>query len=195
MRTPWNSIERLTSSRLVVLWVEVGATIIGGIAPNASWLFWVGVAVTSVGVLLEHRAEHLKRLLSAPRRLSSEQAGRILESLEQVPKRPLTVGFLGHNPEAKQYAIQIKGLLESAGFQVARLDGFLAFELRHDLELTVYNSESNNPAVLGIRDAFLNAGLPIRIQTSPNRMEPAIMLSVHAKGPPTPNEEEANAGV
>jgi len=134
-----------------------------------------------VGLILRHRAEYLKKLQATPRELSPEQADKILRSLEQVPKERMTVGFFGQDPEAEQYALQIKTLLVSAGFTIVRLEGFMVFRLSHGLEVIAYKSDSNIPTATGICDAFQNAGVPIRMETNPNKMDPAISLNVHGK--------------
>lgn len=179
----WSSIQKLTDHGLKVAWFGVLIVSIGLIVPDAKWLSWCGLVGTVAGLILRHRIEHLKKLETAPRKLSSEQAGNILDALKQVPKQPLTVGFHGDDPEAKNFAIQIKGLLETAGFHVVRLEGFIVFELHHGLELVAYDLDVSNPTVLGIRDAFLDAGLAITINAVPSRMEPSISFYVHGKAP------------
>jgi hypothetical protein len=179
----WSSNEKLTDQGLKLAWFGVFVSFLGLIIPDMRWLSWFGLGGTIAGLILRHRAERLKKLQSAPRRLSPKQAGQILESLKHVPKLPLTVGFYGQDREAEQYAIQIKRLLESAGFHVVRQEGFIVFKLQHGLELTTFNSDSNNPAAFGIRNAFLKAGLTVRMGTNPNKMDPAISLNVHGKAP------------
>jgi len=180
----WFSNEKLIDQGLKLAWFGVLVSFIGLIVPDMKWLSWFGLGGTVAGLILRHRAEHLKKRLAAPRTLSPEQAGKILMSLEQVPKEPMTVGFFGQDPEAEQYAIQIKTLLVSAGFTIVRLEGFMVFRLSHGLELTAYNSGSNISTATGLRDAFQNAGVPIRMETNPNKMDPAISFNVHGKPPP-----------
>lgn len=126
--------------------------------------------------MLRQRADYLKRLQAEPRRLTTEQAVVIVRHLVGVPKCPVAVGLLGDDMEAKEYACQIKSTLESAGFQTVRFEGFVAFELQRGLTVTAYNSNSNNPSALGIRNAFLAAGIEVTMSTNPNRLDPTIEL-------------------
>jgi hypothetical protein len=66
----------------------------------------------------------------------------------------------------------------------------MVFRLSHGLELIAYSSGSNIPAATGLRDAFQNAGIPIRMETNPNKMDPAISLNVHGKPPPQTSPDE-----
>ena len=106
-------------------------------------------------------------------------------SLSRVPKQSLTVGFFGQDLEAEQYAVQIKSLLESVGFHVVRLEGFMVFKMQHGLTITAFNSDKDNATAMGIRDAFTSAGLQIKMDVNPNKLDPAIALNVHSKLPPT----------
>jgi len=180
----WFSNEKLTDQGLKLAWFGVLVTCSGLIVTDLKWLSWLGLGGTVAGLILRHRAEHLKKLYSSPRILVTEQTDKILQSLQQVAKQPMTVGYFGQDLEAKQYATQIKNLLESAGFAIIRLEGFMVFSLSHGLELTVFSSCSDNSTAIGIRDAFQAAGVSIRMETNPNKMNPAISLNVHGKPPP-----------
>jgi hypothetical protein len=181
----WFSNEKLTDQGLKLAWFGVLVTCIGLIVTDLKWLSWFGLGGTIVGLIVRHRAEHLKKLHSAPRIITSTQSDKILQSLQAVAKQPMTVGFFGQDLEARQYAVQIKNLLESAGFTIVRLEGFLVFSVSHGLELVSFNSVSDNPTAVGVRDAFQSAGILIRMETNSNKMNPAISLNVHGKPPPT----------
>ena len=181
----WSSNDKLTDQGLKLAWFGVFVTCLGLVVPDTKWLSWFGLAGTAVGLVLRHRAEQLKKIQSAPRKLNKDEIAKISEALVDIPKQPLTVGFFGQDLEAEQYAIQIKGLLESVGFHVARLDGFMVFKIQHGLSITAFNADSNNATVVGIRDAFMSAGLQIRMEVNPNKLDPAISLNVHSKAPPS----------
>jgi hypothetical protein len=179
----WSSIDKLTGEGLKVAWFGAGVVFFGLLVPDAKWLSWFGLAATVIGLILRHRAEHLKRLQATPRTLTELQIIQILKGLEVIPKQALTVGFFGQDIEAEQFAGQIKKVLEAAGFRVVRLEGFMVFKLHHGLTITVFNSDSSIPTALGIQKAFLAAGLKINYDTNPNRMDPPIALNVHGKLP------------
>ncbi len=95
----------------------------------------------------------------------------------------MTVGFFGQDTEAEQFAVQIKALLERAGFQVVRFEGFIVFKLEHGLGIITYNDDANSPTATGIRNAFQKAGIEIKLTSIPSHMDPAISLNVHKKSP------------
>lgn len=181
----WFSNEKLTEQGLKLAWFGVLVTCIGLVFTDLKWLSWFGLGGTIVGLILRHRVEHLKKIHSAPRKLTTEQTEAILQSLRNVSKQPMTVGYYGQDLEAKQYAEQIKTLLESAGFTIVRLEGFIVFSLSFGLEITVYKSCANEATGIGMRDAFQGAGIPVRLEKNSNNMTPAISLNVHGKPPLT----------
>ena len=159
--------------------------LLGLLVPDAKWMSWFGLVATVIGLILRHRAEHLKLLQGIPRTLTELQIAQILNGLKDVPKQALTVGFFGQDVEAEQFAGQIKQVLEKAGFPVVRLEGFMVFKLHYGLTITAFNSDSQNPAAIGIQEVFRSVGLEIEFESNLNRMDPPISLNVHGK-PPNP---------
>ena len=180
----WSSNDKLTDQGLKLAWFGVFVTCLGLVVPDAKWLSWFGLAGTAVGLVLRHRAEHLKKIQSAPRKLSPDEIAKISEALKGIPRQPLTVGFFGQDLEAEQYAMQIKYFLESVGFHVVRLDGFMVFKIQYGLTITAFNADGTNATAVGIRDAFISAGLQIKMEMNPNKLDPAIALNIHSKAPP-----------
>jgi len=179
----WCSIDKLTREGLKVAWFGAVVVLIGLLVPDAKWLSWIGLAATALGLILRHRAEHLKRLQATLRRLTELQTTQILHALNDVPKQAMTVGFFGQDVEAEQFAAQIKKVLDKAGFKVVRLEGFMVFRMQYGLTITAFNSDSSIPTALGIQKAFKAAGLEIKCETNPNRIDPPIALNVHSKQP------------
>lgn len=183
----WSSIDKLTGEGFKVAWFGAGVVLISLLVPDSKWLSWFGLAATVAGLILRHRAEHLKRLQAIPRTLTELQTTQVLKGLEDIPKQALTVGFFGQDVEAEQFACQIKKVLETAGFTVVRLEGFMVFKINYGLTITVFNSDSSIPTAVGIQKAFQGAGLEIKYDTNPNRMDPPIALNVHGKPPHSGN--------
>lgn len=181
----WFSNEKLTDQGLKLAWFGVFITCLGLVVPAAKWLSWFGLVGTVTGLIVRHRAERLRKLQAAPRKLSSEEIAKISEALKTVIKQPLTVGFFGQDLDAEQYAAQIKGVLELNGFQVVRLEGFMVFKMQHGLTITSFNSQADNATAVGIWNAFINAGIAMKIDVNPNKHDPAISLNVHSKPPPS----------
>ncbi len=177
-------MQRLSNEGMKLAWFGVLITTLGLLLPDQRWVSFFGIGGTVVGLILRHRSEHLKALDEAPRTLSAGQERLILATLSDVPKKPMTVGFFGQDTEAEQFAVQIKALLERAGFQVVRLEGFLVLKPEHGLGIITYNDDANNPTASGISDAFEKAGMEVTLTSIPSRMDPAISLNVHKK-PPT----------
>lgn len=155
--------------------------------PVTKWFAGLGLCGTVVCLAVRHRSEHLKLLQGIPRTLTELQITQILNGLRDVPKQALTVGFFGQDVEAEQFAGQIKQVLESAGFTVVRLEGFMVFKLQYGLTITVFNSDSHKPTALGIQKVFQSVGLEMEYETNPNRMDPPISLNVHGKQPSPDN--------
>ena len=189
MSGSWSSIQTLIAQGLKVAWFGVLVTCFGLLFPHMRWLSFLGLAATAVGLVLRHRAEHLKLLQSAPRTLRPEAVGLMIEALRRVPKQPLSVGFLGQDPEAEQYAIQIKETFQAAGFRLVGLEGFVVFKSQFGLTLTVFNSDSSNPTASGIREALTGAGLQLEVDVNPNKHDPGICLNVYAKPPSRAGEK------
>jgi hypothetical protein len=179
----WSSIDKLTGEGLKVAWFGAVVMLLGLLVPDAKWLSWFGLVATVSGLILRHRAEHLKLVQGIPRTLTELQTSQILNGLKDVPKQALTIGFFGQDVEAEQFAGQIKQVLEKAGFQVVRLEGFMVFKLHYGLTITAFNSDSQNLAAIGIQKVFRSVGLEIEYESNLNRMDPTISLNVHGKPP------------
>jgi hypothetical protein len=181
----WSSLEKLTDEGLKLAWFGIAISCLGQVLANAKWLSWFGIGATVIALVLRHRTEHLKHLQAMPRTLTELQTTQILNGLKDVPKQALTVGFFGQDVEAEQFAGQIKQVLEKSGFPVVRLEGFMVFKLHYGLTITAFNSDSQNPAAIGIQKVFRSVGLEIEFESNLNRMDPPISLNVHGK-PPNP---------
>lgn len=181
MLPSWNSKERLTAGAFRAQWLGVSIASVGLLLPGSGWMSWVGLAVVALGLAMRHRADFLRRTQEAPRILSQQQAAMIRRHLMSVSKCEIGVGFLGMDDEAKEYAVQLRSLLESSGFHAPKVEGFMVFQRQRGLVLTVYNSDMSNPVGVAIRDAFHAAGIEIRLETNPNQREPAVALAVHSK--------------
>jgi hypothetical protein len=183
----WSSLEKLTDEGLKLAWFGIAISCLGHVLANAQWLSWFGIGATVIALVLRHRTEHLKHLQAMPRTLTGLQTTQILNGLKDVPKQVLTVGFFGQDAEAEQFAGQIKKVLETAGFTVVRLEGFMVFKLDYGLTITVFNSDSNIPTALGIQKVFQSVGLEIKYDINSNRMNPSIALNVYGKPPNSGN--------
>jgi hypothetical protein len=179
----WSSHNKLTDQGLKIAWFGVFVSCLGLAITDVKWFSWFGPAATAVVLFLRQRAEHLKKVDAEPRKLKPNEIAKISEALTHLPKEPLSVGFFGQDLEAEQFAIQIKATLESVGFKVVRLEGFMVFKPQFGLTITTFNSESNSATAIAIADAFTNAGHQVEMEVNPNKCDPAIALNVHGKPP------------
>jgi hypothetical protein len=104
----WRSVDRLATEGLKVAWLGVGISVTTQLVDSPRWIFWIGSATTIVGLVLRQRAEHLRRVLAAPRRLLHEEKSALPTLLGQVPKAPIEVQFMGHDSETEQFANQLR---------------------------------------------------------------------------------------
>jgi hypothetical protein len=177
----WNSIDKLAREGLKIAWFGGAIALLGKILSDYQWIFWFGAGSTLTGLILQQRGAHLKKIDATPRMLTDEMKKSLLHGLRHIPKQPLGVYYFGQDTEAKQYAVQIKELFEAAGFRVECFSGFLVFEARFGLTVTVYNGGQGDATATRIQDAFSVAGLDVLLETNPNRMKPAIQFAVHQK--------------
>jgi hypothetical protein len=177
----WNSTDRLAREGLKIAWFGGAIMLLGKIFPDCKWLFWFGAGSTLTGLILQQRGAHLKKIDASPRMLTNEIKKDLLHALRNIPKQPLGVYYFGQDTEAKQYAVQIKEMFETAGFSVECFSGFLIFEARFGLSVAVYNGGQGDATATRIRDVFSVAGLDVLLETNPNRMKPVIQFAVHQK--------------
>ncbi len=179
----WNSVDKATKEGFKLAWFGVVAAVLGRFLPEYGWLSWFGIGTTAIGLVLRQRGEHLKKLDGAPRKISIAEKQNLLRGLHDVPKSPVKVHFMGHDPETKQFAVQIKQLLEEAGFHVEAFSGALAFEPLTGLFITVCELDSQNPTALGIQKAFISADIPTEFKALFKQKETSIEICVHGKQP------------
>lgn len=179
----WTSVDKATKEGFKVAWFGVAVAILGRFLPESGWLSWFGIGTTAIGLVLRQRGEHLKKLEAAPRKLTQAEKENLLHGLSGVPKSPVKVHFMGHDAETKQYAAQLKQLLEEAGFRVEAFCGAIAFEPLTGLHVTVCEWDAQNPTALGIQKTFVAAGLPMEFKALFKQKEPSIEIGVHGKPP------------
>ena len=177
----WTSIDKLANEGFKIAWFGVAVSIIGKLWPDNGWIFWLGIAATAVGIILRQRGEYLKKLETKPRKPTSTEKENLLCRLSGVPKSAIKVHFLGHDAESKQYAIQLKDLLELAGFNVEGFCGAIAFEPLVGLFITVCDWDAQNPTAIGIKNAFDMAGIPMSINAVMHQRTSYIQICVHKK--------------
>jgi hypothetical protein len=179
----WNSVDKATKEGFKVAWFGVAVAILGRFLPEFSWLFWFGTGTTALGLVLRQRGEHLKKLAAAPRKITAVERENLLHGLSGVSKSSVKVHFMGHDAETKQYAAQLKQLLEEAGFHVEAFSGALAFQPLTGLFITVCEWDAQNPTALGIQKAFISAGIAMEFNALFKQKEPSIEITVHGKPP------------
>ena len=179
----WSSVDKATKEGFKVAWFGVAVAILGRFLPECGWLSWFGIGTTAIGLALRQRGEHLKKLDAAPRKITAAEKENLLRSLNGVPKSPVKVHFMGHDAETKQYASQLKQLLEEAGLHVEAFSGALALEPLTGLFITVCEWDSQNPTALGIQKAFISAGITMEFKALFKQKEPSIEICVHGKQP------------
>ena|ERR1700722_7089872 len=177
----WNSVDKATKEGFKLAWFGVLVTILGRFLPEYGLLFWFGIGTTAIGVVLRQRGEYLKKLDAAPRKITVAEKENLLRSFNDVPKSSVKVHFMGHDAETKQYAAQLKQLLEEAGFHVVAFSGAMAFEPLTGLFITVCEWDSQNPTALGIQKAFISAGITMELKALFKQKEPSIEICVHGK--------------
>lgn len=96
----WNSIEYVQRIYSVLRWGGAFLSLLGILAVIGS--NWVG-----------DRLEILK----APRRITPEQRARLIKRLRSATGTPYHVGAVTADPESEQYAQQLIGVLQSAGWR------------------------------------------------------------------------------
>ena len=179
----WNSVDKASKEGFKVAWFGVAVAVLGKCLPDYGWLSWFGFGTTAVGLVLRQRSEHLKKQDAAPRKITAGEKEGLLRGLTGVVKSPVKVHFMGHDAETKQYAAQLKQLLEEAGFHVEAFSGALAFEPLTGLYITVCEWDSQNPTALGIQKAFISAGITMEFKALFKQKEPSIEICVHRKQP------------
>ncbi len=179
----WTSIDKATKAGFAVAWAGVAIGVCGQLFPNSNWFSLAGIVTTSIGLALRQRLEHLRKLDSAPRKLSAEQKSVTLNALRMVPKAALKIHFLGDDAESMQFAEQLKEVFEEAGFDVQELAGAISFKPRTGLSITVCEWDAANPTALGIQSAFVVAGLKTHFDAIMKQRESSIEICVHRKPP------------
>jgi ABC-type uncharacterized transport system permease subunit len=177
----WTSVDKATKEGFKLAWFGVAVAVLGRFLPDSGWLFWFGIGTTAIGLVLRQRGEHLKKLDAAPRKIMLAEKENLLRGLSCVPKSPVKVQFMGHDAETKQYAAQLKQLLEEAGFHVEAFCGAIAFEPLTGLFITVCEWDAHNPTALGIQNVFVSAGMAMEFKALFKQKEPSIEISVHGK--------------
>jgi hypothetical protein len=177
----WTSIDRLAKEGFKVAWLGVAFAVIGRLVSDFAWLWWGGICTTAVGLMLRHRSEYLRKLDSAPRKLTPGEQENLLRGLRNVSKAHLNVQFLAHDAEAKHYASQLRDLLEEAGFRMKQFCGAIAFEPCTGLSLMVCEWDSHDITALGIQRVFLEAGFDIKFDAILRQKEPCIEFCVNRK--------------
>jgi hypothetical protein len=177
----WNSVDKATKEGFKLAWFGVFVAILGRFLPEYGLLFWFGIGTTAIGVVLRQRGEFLKNLDAAPRKITAAEKENLLRGLKDIPKSPVKVHFVGHDAEPKQYAAQIKQLLEEAGFHIQAFSGALSFEPLTGLYITVCEWDSQNPTALGIQKTFISSGLAMEFNALFKQKESIIEICVHGK--------------
>ena len=181
MTPHWKSNESLTKIGFGIAWLGVVVTISSQIFVSIKWLSWVGICITVAGIILRQRAEQLRKIKVAPRKLSSIEKKTLLGKFSGVPKSPMRIHYIGHAEESKLYAIQFKELFTSAGFIIEQFSGAIAFEPCTGLGLTVCEWDSKNPMANGLKDAFISAGFEIQFKAIMKQKDSVVEFCIYPK--------------
>lgn len=140
----WNSIECVQRVFQVLRYGGAILSVLGGLAVLAS-------------IFVGNRAEILK----APRRITPEQRARLVERLRSANDTVYLVGALTTDPESAQYAQQLIGVLQSAGWRGNVIPTlFQAAGQPLGILIGTFRRDEVSPSARLLLEALLGAGVP-----------------------------------
>lgn len=97
--------------------------------------------------------------IQKPRTLSDDARRHMLDSLRTVPKGSVTVTAIMSNPEAENFASQIRDALIKAGWSVGGVNAVLMMPAPPGVLIRVVSLQSLPPHAVGIQNALKAAGI------------------------------------